>query len=115
MHWLLALTVGTLVTCSVYLMLRRSLVRVLLGIGLLGHAANLTVFALGSVTRGRAPIVPPGAALPEAGYADPLPQALVLTAIVIGLAVTAFLAVLIYRTIQTHGTGDTDELTVTEP
>ncbi len=114
MHWLLALTVGVLVTCSVYLMLRRSLVKVLLGIGLLGHAANLTVFTLGTVTRGRAPIVPPGAVVPEPGYADPIPQALVLTAIVIGLAVIAFLAVLIYRTVQTHGTGDTDVLTATE-
>jgi multicomponent Na+:H+ antiporter subunit C len=114
MHWVSALVIGVLVTTGVYLVLRRSLVKLLFGFVLLSHAANLTVFTLGGLTRGRAPLVPAGSKVPDPGHADPLPQALVLTAIVIGFAVVAFLSVLIHRTIEETGTGDVEEMRETE-
>ncbi len=106
----LAVTIGCLVTAGVYLLLRRTLVKLLFGVVLLGHAANLIIFTLGGLTRATAPIVPPGEVAPPAGHADPVPQALVLTAIVIGFALVAFLAVLIRRVQEATGTGDVDRL-----
>jgi multicomponent Na+:H+ antiporter subunit C len=106
----LALTIGCLVTMGVYLLLQRSIVRLLFGIVLLCHAANLVVFAASGLVRGVSPVVPPGATLPAAGHADPLPQALVLTAIVIGFAITAFAAVLLHRSQESHGTTDVDAI-----
>ena len=114
MHWISALVIGVLVTTGIYLILRRSLVKLLFGFVLLSHAANLVVFTLGGLTRGHAPLVAYGATAPQPGHADPLPQALVLTAIVIGFAVVAFLSVLIHRTIEESGTGDVDEMRETE-
>ena len=114
MQWMLAGLVGVLVATGVYMMLRRSLVKFLFGFVLLGHAANLSVFTLGGLKRGISPIVPVGGSAPAADHADPLPQALVLTAIVIGFAVVAFLAVLIRRTVEESGTGDVDEMRETE-
>lgn len=114
MHWISALVIGVLVTTGVYMILRRSLVKLLFGFVLLSHAANLVVFTLGGLTRGHAPLVAQGATAPQPGHADPLPQALVLTAIVIGFAVVAFLSVLIHRTIAETGTGDVDEMRETE-
>ena len=114
MQWILAGVVGVLVATGVYLILRRSLVKLLFGFVLIGHAANLSVFTLGGLVRGNAPVVPVGADAPPAGHADPLPQALVLTAIVIGFAVVSFLAVLIRRTLDETGSGDVDEIRGTE-
>jgi multicomponent Na+:H+ antiporter subunit C len=111
---LLAVTIGCLVAAGVYLLLTRSVVRLLFGIVLLGHAANLVVFAASGLVRGVAPLVPPGAVVPPAGHADPLPQALVLTAIVIGFAITAFAAVLLHRSQEAHGTTDIDEIRSTD-
>ena len=90
---LLAILVGVLFAAGVYLMLGRSMVRIIFGIVLVGHAVNLLIFTSGGLVRAKAPIVPPGETAPLPGYADPVPQALVLTAIVIGFALTAFLAV----------------------
>jgi multicomponent Na+:H+ antiporter subunit C len=106
----LALTTGCLVTAGCYLLLRRNLVKLLFGLVLLGHAANLLIFTLGGLVRGAASVVPPGASAPRPESADPLPQALVLTAIVIGFAVVAFTAVLISRTHSALGTLDPDAL-----
>jgi multicomponent Na+:H+ antiporter subunit C len=111
---LLAITIGCLVTAGVYLLLQRSVIRLLFGIVLLGHAANLVVFAASGLTRGASPIVAPGMIAPPAGHADPLPQALVLTAIVIGFAITAFAAVLLHRSQEEHGTSDVDEIRRTD-
>jgi multicomponent Na+:H+ antiporter subunit C len=110
---LLAGLVGVLYAAGLYLMLRRSLVQVVVGLGLLGHAANLLIFVAGGLTRGRPPLVPPSGAVP-ADVADPLPQALILTAIVIGFGVLAFALALVRRAWQVTGTDDIDELRTTE-
>ena len=99
----LALTTGCLVTAGCYLLLRRNLVKLLFGLVLLGHAANLLIFTLGGLVRGAASVVPPGASAPRHESADPLPQALVLTAIVIGFGMTAFLVALALRALADLG------------
>jgi len=109
-----AVVVGVLYACGLYLMLRRSLVKVILGLVLLGHAANLLIFTVGSLTRGEPPIVHPDAAALVAPYADPVPQALILTAIVIGFGVQAFAIVLFRRAHQHVGVDDLDEMRSTE-
>ena len=111
---LLAITVGALYACGVYLMLRRSIVKMVLGLVLLGHAANLLIMAAAGVMRGRPPIVAENAAALFPPYADPLPQALVLTAIVIGFGVQAFALVLLKRAHQTAGTDDLDAMHTTD-
>jgi multicomponent Na+:H+ antiporter subunit C len=111
---LLAVVVGLLYTAAIYLMLRRSVVRLVFGLVLLGHAANLLIFTAGGLVRGRPPIVAEGGFTPPVGVADPIPQALVLTAIVIGFAVVAFAAVLVHRTVDQTGTDDVDDMRSTE-
>jgi multicomponent K+:H+ antiporter subunit C len=90
MEILVAWTIGLLTACGVYLTLRGSSFPVVVGLMLLSYAVNLFIVATGRLTVGRPPIVAAGATV----YADPLPQALVLTAIVIGLATTVFAIVL---------------------
>ncbi|PAY19412.1 Na+/H+ antiporter subunit C [Rhodopirellula sp. SM50] len=114
MDILLAITVGGLYAAGIYMMLRRNVVKLLIGLGLLSHAANLLLFTAGGLVRGRVPVVPDEGAWPLVIVADPLPQALILTAIVISFAVLAFALVLIYRTYQTLGTEDLDELKATD-
>lgn len=106
----LAVVTGGLVAAGVYLMLRRSVVRLLFGLVLLGHGANLLVFVVGGVTRGVAPWVAPGESAPPPGAADPIPQALVLTALVIGFAVIAFTTVLVERAYRLTGSDDLERL-----
>jgi multicomponent Na+:H+ antiporter subunit C len=110
----LALTVGVLYATGVYMMLRRSVVKLLIGIALLSHAANLLVFSAAGVERGRPPIVDAGGGSLER-TADPLPQALVLTAIVIGFGVLAFAVALVHRAHQETGTDDVDRLEAPAP
>lgn len=111
---LLALLVGLLVGMGVYLMLQGSLARFLLGLALLSNAANLVVFLSPGLVRGGSPVIPAGILVLEPPYADPLPQAMILTAIVIGLGVLAFAVVLAYRVHQVLGTDDLDELRGTD-
>jgi multicomponent Na+:H+ antiporter subunit C len=111
---LLAIVVGLLYTAGVYLMLRRNVVRLVFGLVLLGHAANLLIFTAGGLVRGRPPIVAVDALTTPAGVADPLPQALVLTAIVIGFAVVSYAAVLVHRVVDRTGTDDVDDMRSTE-
>ncbi|MEM9882913.1 MAG: NADH-quinone oxidoreductase subunit K [Planctomycetota bacterium] len=111
---LLAITVGVLFTCGLYLMMRRSLMKLVLGLLLLSHGANLAVFVSAGLTRSPAPLVETGATAPPPGAADPLPQALVLTAIVIGFAVVSFAAVLVRRASAAVGGDDTDRLRTTD-
>ncbi len=89
MELLLAITLGVLTTCGVYLLLRARTFSVILGLTLLSHAVNLFLFSMGRLATGAPAIV--GL---TSESADPLPQALVLTAIVIGFAMTAFVVVL---------------------
>lgn len=93
MEAIFALTLGCVTACGIYLILRPRTFSVVLGLTLLSYAVNLYLFAMGRLQGGRPPIYDP--AIGE--YADPLPQALVLTAIVIGLAMTAFSVVVALR------------------
>jgi multicomponent Na+:H+ antiporter subunit C len=110
----LAFVVGGLYAAGLYTMLRRSIVRLAIGLILISQAANLLIFAAAGMTRARPPLVPEGATQPSPPFADPIPQALVLTAIVIGFAILAFTLVLIQRAYQTVGTDDLDELRSTD-
>ncbi len=105
---LLAAAVGILFGAGAYLMLRPDLLRVVVGMVLISNAASLTLMA-GGLTRGRAPIGVEELDNPEA-VSDPLVQAMTLTAIVIGLAVTALLLTLAYRVYVSHATVDLDDL-----
>ncbi|WP_019557810.1 Na+/H+ antiporter subunit C [Thiomicrorhabdus arctica] len=108
MEWLIAITIGTLTTAGVYLTLRARTFPVVVGLTLLAYAVNVFLFAMGRLTIGQ-----PGVIDAEAlGYADPLPQALVLTAIVIAFAITAFLIVLALKSSGELGNDHVDGLTV---
>jgi multicomponent Na+:H+ antiporter subunit C len=109
----MAVLVGGLYAAAVYLLLRRNVVKLVLGLVLLGHAANLLIFTAGGLVRGNPPLAAAGAAAPPPGVADPVPQALVLTAIVISFAVLAFAAVLVRRVVEVLGTDDADSLRTT--
>jgi len=101
--------VGLIVAVAVYLILQPGFVRILFGFILLGNAVNLLVLLASGDPRGlTVPIVGDGAA--AQAPVDPLPQALVLTAIVIGFGVIAYLVVLLYRTFLDRGTADAGEL-----
>lgn len=110
MEVLLALASGVLYAAGIYLMLRRRLAQLIIGIGLLSNGTNLLIFTAGGLTRARPPVIPDGATILEHPYADPVPQALVLTAIVIGFGLLAFSLVLAHRVHETLGTDDVDEI-----
>lgn len=115
MEYLLAVLVGCFVALGVYLLLSRSLVRMLLGLMVIGNGINLLIFTAGRLTRGAAPLVPAGLSDPAAPIANPLPQALILTAIVIGFAMFCFLLVLAYRAYQSLDADNTDTMRIAEP
>jgi multicomponent Na+:H+ antiporter subunit C len=94
---LLAITAGTLYGAGFYLMLRRRLAQLIVGLGLLSNGTNLLIFTGGGLTRVRAPIIPEGQTAMTGAFADPVPQSLILTAIVIGFGVLAFALVLAHR------------------
>ena len=106
MELLMSLVIGILFALGTYLTLTRSLIRVVLGTVLLSHGALLLILTMGGLKTGAPPVLVKGIT----AYTDPLPQALILTAIVIGFAVTAFVLVLAYRTYQDLGTDDLDKL-----
>jgi len=110
MDVLLALLAGVLAAAGTYLLLWRSLLRMLFGVILLSNAANLVLLVAGRTTRAAPPIIPEGMTMPAGAVANPLPQALVLTAIVIGFGLVAFAFVLAYRAYSTFGTLDPDAL-----
>ena len=110
MELLLALASGVLYAAGIYLMLRRRLAQLIIGIGLLSNGTNLLIFTAGGITRSRPPVVPDGAQVLVEPYADPVPQALVLTAIVIGFGLLAFSLVLAHRVHETVGTDDVDDV-----
>ncbi len=100
------LLIGIIFSVSTYLILTNSLLRVILGIIMLSHGAHLLLLTLSGLKEGAPPLLGEDAGL----YADPLPQALILTAIVISFGVTAFLLVLAYRTYKSHQTDKLDKL-----
>jgi multicomponent Na+:H+ antiporter subunit C len=114
MHVLLAIVIGGLFAAAIYLMLRRSLAKLIIGLSLLTTATNLLILTVGGLTRARPPLVPVGASRPTAPFADPIPQALILTAIVIGFGVLAFTMALAYRTYDVVGSDDIDDMAATD-
>lgn len=106
METLMAVTIGILFSIGVYLLLSRTLLRIILGTSVIAYGVNLLIITMGGLNKGGAPILGGEAS----SYVDPLPQALILTAIVINFAVTAFLLVLAYRTYLVTGTDNIDEL-----
>ena len=110
-----AILIGMFFTVAVYLLMSRQLVRVLLGIAILGNAVNLLIFTSGRLLREVPPVIPEALQVPEGTIANPLPQALILTAIVISFSFFAFLLVLSFRAYQELGTDNTVEMRVAEP
>ena len=115
MDHILAALVGCLVAAGVYLLLSRAVIRMLLGMVILGNGVNLLIFTAGRLTRGAPPIVPPGLEQPAGPIANPLPQALILTAIVIGFAMFSFLLVLAYRAYRRLDADNTNTMRLAEP
>ncbi len=114
MELVFAIIAGTLFAAGLYLMLRRSILKLVMGLVLIGHSANITIFTAGGLTRARAAIIPADAETLAPGSADPLPQALILTAIVISFGVLAFAIVLVSRAWVVVGNDDTDQITETD-
>lgn len=114
MEVLLAIVIGTLYAGGLYLMMRRNLIQLIIGLGLLSHGANLLIFTAGGLRKGGAPILAEGEKAFSTLPADPVPQALILTAIVISFAVTAFALVLFLRTYEVLGTDDVDKMKETD-
>ncbi len=115
MEVLLALTIGVLTACAVYLMMARNVLRFIFGLILISNAANLVIFTSGRLTFGAPALIPEGQDFPPEIAANALPQALVLTAIVIGFGLFAFALVLVFRAYTTLGTLNSDEMRVAEP
>lgn len=106
MEILMSVVVGIVFTVSVYLLLSRNLIRVILGTLTLSHGVHLLVITMAELQRGAPPLLN----YSEESFTDPLPQALVLTAIVIAFGVTSMLLVMGYRTYREHDTEDLDQL-----
>lgn len=114
MEVIFAFVIGGLFAGAIYMILRRCLVKLIIGLSLLSHASNLLIFTIGRLVRGKAPIIEQGASQISETVADPLPQALILTAIVISFGLTAFVIVLIEQVYQIVGVDDVDKLKVTD-
>ncbi len=114
MTLLLAIVIGVFFTAGFYLVLRRSLVKVIFGLMFLSHAANLLIFNVGRLTKGAPAFIQEGAQTAQEPFAEPLPQALILTAIVIGFGVQAFAIVLFKKAYQMIGNDDINSLKSTD-
>jgi multicomponent Na+:H+ antiporter subunit C len=102
--------IGFLYAAGIYMILRRSLVKLILGIIILGNGANLLIFLLGRISKGRPPIIAGDLKVFAEAYADPIPQALILTAIVISFGLQSFAIILIKRVYKVVKTDDLDEM-----
>lgn len=114
MELLNALSIGALAAASIYCLLRRSVLKFIIGIALLSQAVNLLVFTSAGLTAGVPPIIDTGETALASGSADPLPQALVLTAIVIGFGLLVFTLALARRAIEAVGSDDIREFKNTD-
>jgi multicomponent Na+:H+ antiporter subunit C len=111
---LLAVIAGIFFAAGLHQLMQRSLPRILIGLLLMANGANLAVFTAGGPLRETPPLIEAGATAPAPGAADPLPQALVLTAIVIGFALVAFAASLLLRAHDVLERDDADEMRETD-
>ncbi|KAA9022544.1 Na(+)/H(+) antiporter subunit C [Niallia endozanthoxylica] len=106
METLMSILVGILFAIGIYLILTKTLLRIILGTSILGHGVNLLIITMGGLKKGGPPLL----GIKNLTYADSLPQALLLTAIVINFATTALFLVLSYRAYKVLGTDDTEQL-----
>jgi len=113
MEVLIAILVGFLYAAGVYMVLRRSIVKFIIGIILLSNATNLLVFISGGLIAGNPAFLDEQVSNGQT-FSDPLPQALVLTAVVIGLGIVVFTIALKYKFYEVTGTDDLDQLKQTD-
>jgi multicomponent Na+:H+ antiporter subunit C len=114
MELLLTILIGVLYATGLYMLMRRSLVKLIIGLILLGNGANMLIFLLGTLVKGRPPVIGDAAKTITGIYADPVPQALILTAIVISFGLQAFAIILIKRVHGVTNSDDLDALNTTE-
>lgn len=114
MEILLAIIIGLLYAAGIYMILRRSMVKLIIGLILLGNGANLLIFLLGRIVKGKPPIIPETEYVLSGIYADPVPQALILTAIVISFGLQSFAIILVKRAYKVLQTDDMDHMTATD-
>ena len=114
MQTLCAALVGVMVAASIFLILDRNLIRFIFGLVLVGNAINLLIFTVGRLGNQLPPLIPENTTAAQETLANSLPQALILTAIVIGFALLSFIFVLFYRAYQELGTVDTELMRVAE-
>ncbi|HPE17371.1 MAG TPA: Na+/H+ antiporter subunit C [Tenuifilaceae bacterium] len=114
MDILLSILTGLIYSVAIYLLLHKGMVKMILGIMMLGYATNLFIFIIARITRGLPALIPENADSFLQAYADPVPQALILTAIVIGFGIQTFAIVLIRMVYKTTGTSDMDKLSSTD-
>jgi multicomponent K+:H+ antiporter subunit C len=112
MELVIALAIGVMTGAGVWLLLRPRTFQIVMGLSLLSYAVNLFIFSTGRLNVDREPVIRNGGLTSLAHYADPLPQALVLTAIVIGFAMTALFLVLL---LASRGLSGTDHVDGAEP
>ena len=105
---------AALLACGVYLLLSRHVMRIVYGVILISASVNLVLFLSGRIGPNPPPVIPSGETVLSAGAANPLPQALVLTAIVIGFSLVAFAVALALQTFRTIGTLDSRKLNQAE-
>lgn len=114
MEIIMSIVIGVCYACAVFLLLQKRLLQIVLGIALLGHATNLLIFVAAGLHGDSVPIIPKGAESLPLTAVDPLPQALILTAIVIGLALFGFSLALAYRCVVVLGHDDIDQIIHTD-
>ncbi len=114
MVFLLAITAGVLFAAAIYMILRRSLMKTLVGLLLLSYAINLLLFTSADLVPARPALVDADSLLPPAMYADPVPQAFILTAIVISFGLTAFAITLMRQVYNILGSDDLNEMRCTD-
>jgi multicomponent Na+:H+ antiporter subunit C len=115
METALSFLCGIMSAASIYLMLASNLIRFIFGLVLASNAVNLLIFIAGRISISHPPLIPEASPVPEIPMANALPQALILTAIVIGFALLTFVFILFYRTYQTLGTVDIESMRFAEP
>lgn len=106
MEIIICILAGLLFATGIYNILQKQLIRIIIGTGLLSHGAHLFILTMGKLKRGKSPIIDEDVSK----YTDPLPQALILTSIVISFGVTSLLLVLAYRAANDNKTDNMDQL-----
>lgn len=114
MNIVYAAGIAAIMGCGLFLLLSRQIVRIIFGVMLISAAVNLVIFLAGRIGPNPPPVMLPDETVLSAASANPLPQALVLTAIVIGFSLVAFAAALALQTFRSTGTLDSRELTQAE-